>query len=238
MIPAWEDLDQAGLISTLLPGWERLRSMPQRDPIHLYTVDRHLMETAVVAAGLVRRVSRPDLLLLAAILHDIGKGHGADYADHSVAGAELSVGWLQRMGCHRPDIALISTLIRHHLLLAETASKRDPDDPATIAVMVDAVGDMPTLELLWALTEADARAAGPAAWTTWRAGQISHLVSRVRRALAGEQPARATGDHRGGAGADRERAGSGSSSSRSPARCGSPSPRPIGPVCSPRPRRC
>ena len=51
--------------------------MPQRDPIHLYTVDRHLMQTAVNAAALVRRVSRPDLLLLAAILHDIGKGHGA-----------------------------------------------------------------------------------------------------------------------------------------------------------------
>ena len=75
MIAAWEDLDQAGLIANLLPGWERLRSMPQRDPIHLFTVDRHLMETAVVASGLVRRVARPDLLLLAAILHDIGKGH-------------------------------------------------------------------------------------------------------------------------------------------------------------------
>ena len=189
MIPAWEDLDQAGLISTLLPGWERLRSMPQRDPIHRYTVDRHLMETAVVAAGLVRRVSRPDLLLLAAILHDIGKGHGADYPDHSVAGAELSDAWLQRMGVDPADITLISTLIRHHLLLAESASKRDPDDPATIAMMVGAVGDSSTLDLLWALTEADARAAGPAAWTTWRAGQINHLVGRVRRALAGEQPA-------------------------------------------------
>ena len=74
MITAWEDLDQAGLISTLLPGWERLRSMPQRDPIHLYTADRHLMQTAVNASTLVRRVSRPDLLLLAAIFHDIGKG--------------------------------------------------------------------------------------------------------------------------------------------------------------------
>jgi [protein-PII] uridylyltransferase len=93
------------------------------------------------------------------------------------------------MGVDPADIALISTLIRHHLLLAESASKRDPDDPATIAMMVDAVGDSSTLDLLWALTEADARAAGPAAWTTWRAGQINHLVGRVRRALAGEQPA-------------------------------------------------
>jgi len=189
MLAAWEDLDQAGLISTLLPGWERLRSMPQRDPIHRYTVDRHLMETAVIAAGLVRRVSRPDLLLLAAILHDIGKGHGADYPDHSVAGAELSRAWLSRMGVAPTDIELVSILIRHHLLLSEAATRRDPDDPATVAAIVEAVGDVSTLDLLWSLTEADARAAGPASWTTWRAGQIGQLASRVRRALAGEQPA-------------------------------------------------
>ena len=74
--------------------------MPQRDPIHLYTVDRHLMQTAVNASGLVRRVSRPDLLLLAAILHDIGKGHGGerDHADHAVVGAELCGPWLQPDG--------------------------------------------------------------------------------------------------------------------------------------------
>ena len=87
------------------------------------------------------------------------------------------------------DVAVIATLIRHHLLLGDTAAQRDPDDPATVAAVVEAVGDVATLDLLAALTEADARAAGPAAWTTWRAGQISHLVTRVRRALAGEQPA-------------------------------------------------
>lgn len=190
MIGAWEDLDQAGLIAGMLPGWERLRSQPQRDPIHRFTVDRHLMETAVVAAGLVRRVARPDLLLLTAILHDIGKGHGEDYPNHSVAGAEISVGWLRRMGVAPDDIAVIARLIRHHLLLGDTVARRDPDDPATIALVVEAVGDLPTLELLAALSEADARAAGPNAWTTWRAGQINHLVRVVRRALAGQQPAK------------------------------------------------
>lgn len=192
MLAAWEDLDQAGLISTLLPGWERLRSLPQRDPIHLYTVDRHLMQTAVNAAGLVRRVARPDLLLLAAILHDIGKGpreDERDHADHAEVGADMCVPWLRRMGLPDADVRTVERLIRHHLLLGDSAARRDPDDPATVAAIVDAVGDVETLDLLAALTESDARAAGPAAWTTWRAGQIRHLVTRVRRALDGERPA-------------------------------------------------
>jgi len=192
MIAAWEDLDQAGLISALLPGWERLRSLPQRDPIHLYTVDRHLMQTAVNASGLVRRVARPDLLLLAAILHDIGKGpreDERDHADHAAVGADMSVRWLRRMGLPEDDVEVVERLIRHHLLLGDSAARRDPDDPATVAAVVEAVGDVETLDLLAALTESDARAAGPAAWTTWRAGQIRHLVSRVRRVLAGERPA-------------------------------------------------
>src|ERR1700709_2237892 len=116
MITAWEGLDQAGLISELLPGWERLRALPQRDPIHLFTVDRHLMQTAVNASALVRRVSRPDLLLLAAIFHDIGKGLPGD---HSVVGAEMVGPWLTRLGLAKNDVDVVRTLIRHHLLLSE-----------------------------------------------------------------------------------------------------------------------
>ena len=186
MITAWEGLDQAGLISELIPGWERLRSLPQRDPIHLYTVDRHLMQTAVNASALVRRVSRPDLLLLAAIFHDIGKGLAGD---HSKVGAEMIPLWLGRLGIEEPDIEVIQLLVRHHLLLPETAARRDPDDPATVGAVVVALGDSApsmVLELLHALTEADATAAGPAAWSTWKANQVAYLVQRVRSTLAGE----------------------------------------------------
>lgn len=185
MLTVWEGLDQAGLIAMFLPGWERLRSLPQRDPIHQYTVDRHLMQTAVNAAALVRRVSRPDLLLLAAIFHDIGKGLPGD---HSQAGAESVGPWLRRMGLAEPDIAVVQTLISHHLLLSETATRRDPDDPATVAAILTKIPQAPTLDLLAALTEADAKAAGPAAWTSWRAGQIQRLVVRVRASLAGARP--------------------------------------------------
>lgn len=183
MLAVWEAFDQAGLVARWLPGWERLRSLPQHDPIHLYTVDRHLTQTAANASALVRRVSRPDLLLLAAIFHDVGKGLPGD---HSEVGAQVIRPWLDRVGLSKEDADVIVTLIRHHLLLADSATRRDPDDPATVAQVAEAVGDVATLDLLQALTESDARAAGPAAWTTWKAGQVSYLAGRVRASLAGE----------------------------------------------------
>ncbi|WP_211229253.1 [protein-PII] uridylyltransferase [Nakamurella lactea] len=182
LVGVWESMDQVGLISSLLPGWERLRSMPQRDPVHAYTVDRHLVQTVVEAAALVRRVVRPDLLLIAALLHDIGKGTGRD---HSVAGAELAGPLCRRFGLAEPDIEVVVTLVRHHLLLAETATRRDPDDPATVALIAEAVGTVGVLDLLQALTEADALAAGPAAWTSWKAQQVATLAARTRAALGG-----------------------------------------------------
>jgi [protein-PII] uridylyltransferase len=185
LLGVWESLDQVGLISAMLPGWERLRSMPQRDPVHRFTVDRHLVQTVVEATALIRRVARPDLLLMAALLHDIGKGTGQD---HSIAGAGLAGPLCRRLGFDEPDTAVILTLVRHHLLLAETATRRDPDDPATIAVIADAVGTVGVLDLLQALTEADALAAGPAAWTNWKAQQVATLAARTRAALGGWVP--------------------------------------------------
>ncbi|RIJ76385.1 [protein-PII] uridylyltransferase [Nakamurella silvestris] len=185
MITVWESLDQAGLIAALLPGWERLRSMPQWDPIHVYTVDRHLMETAVQASALVRQVSRPDLLLIAAIFHDIGKGLEGD---HSTTGAEMVTSWAERIGLGPKDSETIRLLVLHHLLLADTATRRDPDDPATVASIIEAIGDVDTLDLLQALTEADGRAAGPTSWSSWKAAQVRHLAGRVRAALGGVAP--------------------------------------------------
>lgn len=182
LVGVWEALDQAGLIGRWLPEWERLRSLPQRDPVHVYTVDRHLVQTAVEAAALVRSVARPDLLLVAALLHDVGKGTGED---HSTAGARLVPPLCQRLGFADADTGVVVRLVRHHLLLAETAVRRDPDDPATVATVAEAVGDVGVLDLLEALTQADSRAAGPGAWTSWRARQIHALAARVRAALSG-----------------------------------------------------
>ncbi|MGW7573289.1 [protein-PII] uridylyltransferase [Streptomyces sp. NPDC054765] len=182
-VPVWEALEAEGVITRLLPDWERVRCRPQRNPVHTWTVDRHLVETAVRACALTRRVHRPDLLLVAALLHDIGKGWPGD---HSVAGETIAHDMAARLGFGARDTAVIATLVRHHLLLIETATRRDLDDPATVGAVAEAVGSTGTLELLHALTEADALATGPAAWSTWRGGLVADLVKRVAARLAGE----------------------------------------------------
>ncbi|MEV6886388.1 [protein-PII] uridylyltransferase [Streptomyces sp. NPDC051135] len=182
-VQVWEALEAEGLVTRLLPDWERVRCRPQRNAVHLWTVDRHLIETAVRAAGFTRRVHRPDLLLVAALLHDIGKGWPGD---HSVAGETIARDVAARIGFDRADAAVLATLVRHHLLLVETATRRDLDDPATVRAVAEAVGTEHTLELLHALTEADALATGPAAWSSWRASLVADLVKRVTGVLAGE----------------------------------------------------
>ncbi|MEW1720882.1 [protein-PII] uridylyltransferase [Streptomyces sp. NPDC093109] len=185
-VPVWEALEAEGLITRLLPDWERVRCRPQRNPVHTWTVDRHLVETAVQASSLTRRVGRPDLLLVCALLHDIGKGWPGD---HSVAGEVIARDVAARIGFDRDDTAVVATVVRHHLLLVDTATRRDLDDPATVGSVASRVGSLTTLELLHALTEADALATGPAAWSSWRASLVNDLVARVAAVLAGDDPA-------------------------------------------------
>ncbi|MER6285746.1 [protein-PII] uridylyltransferase [Streptomyces sviceus] len=184
-IEVWEALEAEGLITRMLPDWERVRCRPQRNAVHIWTVDRHLIETAVRASEFTRRVHRPDLLLVAALLHDIGKGWPGD---HSVAGEIIAKDVAARIGFDRDDVAVLAALVRHHLLLIDTATRRDLEDPATVRSVAEAVGSQGTLELLHALTEADALATGPAAWSSWRGSLVADLVKRVSAVLAGDDP--------------------------------------------------
>jgi [protein-PII] uridylyltransferase len=182
-IPVWEDLEACGLVVRWLPDWERIRHRPQRTPIHRHTVDRHSVEAVAEAAALARNVSRPDLLLVGALLHDVGKGWPGD---HSATGAVIAEALATRMGFAAEDVDTIAALVRHHLLLPTLATSRDLDDPATTHLVADLVGSVERLDLVATLTEADARAAGPAAWTPWRAGLVRDLVRRTRARLQGE----------------------------------------------------
>jgi [protein-PII] uridylyltransferase len=185
LVEVWEAMDQAGLVDRLLPEWAAVRHLPQRNAVHLFAVDRHLLEAAVQAAPLVRDVSRPDLLLLAALLHDVGKGTPGD---HSEAGVPLAESVATRLGLVPEDVATVGLLVRHHLLLVETATRRDLDDPATVTAVADVLGTTEVLDLLAALTRADARATGPAAWSDWKAGLVDDLVRRSAQRLHGAPP--------------------------------------------------
>ncbi len=182
-VSVWEALDQEGLITALIPDWERVRNRPQRNPLHRFTVDRHLVETAANAAALTREVARPDLLLLAALLHDIGKGWPGD---HSVSGEVVARDVCYRIGLPDADAKLVATVVRHHLLLPMAATRRDLDDPATVRQVCAAVGSRAVLELLHALAIADGLATGPAAWNDWKATLVADLVRRTEAMLAGQ----------------------------------------------------
>jgi [protein-PII] uridylyltransferase len=182
-IAIWEALEAEGLITSLIPDWERVRNRPQRNPLHKFTVDRHLVETAAHAATLTREVARPDLLLLAALLHDVGKGWPGD---HSVTGEVVARDVGRRMGLPEPDAALVAAAVRHHLLLPVVATRRDLDDPVTVKQVATLVPSRALLELLHALAIADGLATGPAAWNDWKATLVADLVGRVAAVLAGQ----------------------------------------------------
>ena len=180
MIAVWEAYEQEGIITSWFPEWETVSSLPQRNVLHRHTVDRHMVETLLHASALTRMVHRPDLLLFAALFHDIGKG---SQEDHSVRGARLIGPIAARVGFDEEDQETLRILVEQHLVLSATATRRDLDDPATIASVLALIPDVATLELLHALSIADGEATGKAAWSEWKAGLVSDLVDRVRSAM-------------------------------------------------------
>ncbi|HEU0090446.1 MAG TPA: [protein-PII] uridylyltransferase [Pseudonocardiaceae bacterium] len=179
-----EAMDRSGLWGRLFPEWGAVRDLPPRDRAHVWTVDRHLVETVAHAARLTTTVARPDLLLLGALLHDLGKGRGED---HSVVGAALAEQIGHRLGLWPADVDILRAMVRHHLLLPHTATRRDLEDPATTQRVVDTLGgDQILLELLVALAEADSLATGPGVWSEWRAALVADLAERCRTMLAGQ----------------------------------------------------
>jgi [protein-PII] uridylyltransferase len=192
LLGTWETLEETGALTRILPEWERIRLLPHASAIHRFTVDRHVVETCVEASALIRQVGRADVLMVAALLHDIGKG---SLTEHSVAGEPIARDIARRMGFDEAGAELVALLVRWHLLLAETATTRDPDDPATVETVASRLGSAEALDLLTALTEADARAASPKAWSSWRSRLVLELSRRTRAALtSGSTPAPVVAD--------------------------------------------
>jgi [protein-PII] uridylyltransferase len=189
-IPVFESLDHVGLLVSLLPEWTSVRARPQRNAYHRFTVDRHSLEAVAQCAALVdpadpagagldgdaARSARRDVLLLGALLHDIAKGRPGD---HSVVGEEIASDVARRIGVDAAGVGDLGWVVRNHLLLAETATRRDLGDERTITRYVDEVRDGPRNALLYALTVGDSRATGPAAWNASKAALVRELFLKA-----------------------------------------------------------
>jgi [protein-PII] uridylyltransferase len=189
-IPVFETLDHVGVLVRLLPEWASVRARPQRNAYHRYTVDRHSLEAVAECAALLdpddpagagfdgdaARSARRDALLLAALLHDIAKGREGD---HSVVGEELARTVALRIGVDDGGADDVGWAVRHHLLLAETATRRDLGDDRTISRFADRVGDPGRNALLYALTIGDSHATGPAAWNGSKAALVRELYVKA-----------------------------------------------------------
>jgi [protein-PII] uridylyltransferase len=186
-----EAADHAGLFRRLLPGWDAVRCQPQHNVYHGYTVDAHLFNTVLVARDLdtstdplvlevVADVGATDTLLLAALLHDIGKGTDED---HALRGERMALLITERMGIDRHRRSIIAWLVRHHLLLVEAATRRDLNDENFIVEVAARIGDAERLRLLFLLSVADGIATGPSAWSSWKAGLVTELFIKAMHVI-------------------------------------------------------
>ena len=181
LVAVFEALDHVGALVRLLPEWEHVRARPQRNAYHRFTVDRHLLETVVECDelldeadfdGEIARRARFELLLLGALTHDIGKGAPGDHSDvGAVRARELAT----RIGLEEHAVVLAEWLVQYHLLLADTATRRDLAAEETIVRFGRMVQDTERLDLLYALTIGDSRATGSTAWSTAKAALCRQL---------------------------------------------------------------
>jgi len=188
-----EPLPRAEWLDRLLPEWEALRARRHIAPFHVHPVDSHLLRTVAEAAYIARvdeegartvEVARDhgdlDELLLAAWLHDVGKGREED---HSTAGAVIAERFCARAGLDAETTQRLVTVVRHHLLLPSVATRRDIADARVIEEVAEAAGTTSTLRLLYLVAVADSRATGPDVWTAWRAQLMRSLFTRVLAVL-------------------------------------------------------
>lgn len=193
---AIERLHQEGSLTNVLPEWELVRGLPQLAPFHEHPVDAHLRRTVVEMLSLIHgddehytevaaEVDSRDLLILAAFLHDIGKGQGGD---HSRVGADIARRFCVDIGCAEGTSVFVERVVRHHLLLSETATRRDLDDPAVIGEVVGLVEDLRTLQILYLVTVADSKATGATMWSSWKAQLVKTLFVRCAAHFGADRP--------------------------------------------------
>lgn len=179
-------LDHEGLWERLVPWWSHIRNRLPRERTHIHTIDQHLLVTVAGCASASVTVARPDLLLLAALFHDLGKGYPQP---HETVGAGFAARLAATMGFHYRDRVRLQTLVAEHTTVARLALSRDPEAEQPLDELLNAVNhDLLTLNLLLALTEADAKATGPGVWNQRLSTGLAILGRRARHRLTDLQP--------------------------------------------------
>lgn len=194
--PVLKVMLETGFLDVFIPQFSMVRYRVQHDVYHLYTVDEHLLRTVrelhlmerhsdEFVAGLnlsdiFVQLKNRRILFITALLHDIGKGQGKN---HAVRGAAMAKDIAVRLGLSSEETDLFCFLIETHLLLADTALKRDLMDEKPILRCAMEIGDRERLRLLFLLTIADSRATGPGAWNTWKASLLRELFIKTDRLL-------------------------------------------------------
>ncbi len=186
-MPVLEAMLETGLLTAYIPEFRDVESLAQHDLYHIYTVDRHQLQTVAELKALEKSetdlfltLGSPHLLYLAALLHDIGKGH---HTDHSELGATLVRAIGARLGLPGEELDCLSFLVRYHLFLPENALRRDLDDQDFIEQAAALISNTDRLALLYLLTMADSRATGPSAWSGWKATLLAELFLKVKSCL-------------------------------------------------------
>src|SRR5687767_3835741 len=189
------EMHRAGVLGAFIPEFGRLLCMVLHDAYHIYTVDQHslrlIQEIERLKAGefkeslplltqLAREAEKIELLYLRLMLHDIGKGFGGG---HSERGAVMVRQIADRMRLNVDDGALVEFLVRHHLLMTNTAFRRDLEDEKTICDFAQTMGSVNNLKMLYLLTYADVRGVGPDVWNPWKASLLGELYVKTLTVL-------------------------------------------------------
>lgn len=187
-----------GVLPAYLPAFARVEGLMQFDLFHVYTVDEHLLfvvqqmrrfsypitseDQPQLVRQVIERIPKLELLYLAGLFHDVGKGQGRDHSD---GGAEIASEFCQGHGLSAYDTNLVTWLVQHHLQMSNVAQRQDIYDPAVVAAFAALVGDQIRLDYLYLLTIADIRGTNPRLWTSWKHALLSELYLLTLRRLRG-----------------------------------------------------
>ncbi len=191
-------MNEAGLLGRFLPEWGRIVGQTQFNMYHAYTVDEHTLQAIGIlndiqrgklkddhplATEVIHLIADPEALMLAMLLHDVGKGGERGQLEDGAIAARRAC---ERLGIEPRRIEIVVWLVRHHLVLSDYAQKRDVSDPATVRAFAEIVGDPERLRMLLVLTVADVRAVGPGVWNSWKGQLMRTLYGRVEALFRGE----------------------------------------------------